>query len=354
MTDSGPPEEAPHSSHPIASGGPDALDGPDSDSSAPTEPGEPVRPGLRTFSLEHRVAPGLYLVGWLACLLGAGLVTVAILSSPSAGRTILLAGALLLLSLGLIAGAGQQALERRAHGWTHYAGPSPFLVFAAVIPISFLLALVAGYIFHLVGVGLDSGWAIVAGSLATAVPNLLLVRLLVIGTGALSIADLGLAWPAYRIVRDLASGAVAAIPVFIVTGLLGFVLVQFLPPPPGPLPTVTTGPDRLAAFLVAVVIAPISEEIFFRGFATTAWARALPRNRAIVRSGLFFAFIHILTVGGAATFQQGLGFAAFAFLVRLPVSLALAAVFLRRGSVYESMGLHAAYNGVSLLIAFQS
>jgi membrane protease YdiL (CAAX protease family) len=353
LTDSGPPEETSDSSDPIANGGPSTLDDPDSELSLPEEPGEPVRPGLRTFSLEHRVAPGLYLVAWLACLLGAGLLIVSILSAPSVGRTIMLVGALLLLSFGLIAGAGQQALERRARGWTGYAGPSPFLVFAAVVPISLLLALGAGYTLSLIRASLDSGLAIVIGSLATAVPSVVLVRMLVIGTGALTTADLGLAWPAYRIVRDLAAGAAWSLLVFLGTILLGVVLVLFLPVPPGPLPTVTSGPDRLAVFLVAVLIAPVSEEIFFRGFATTAWARALPRGRAILRSGVFFAFIHVLTVSGAATFQQGLGFAAFAFLVRLPVSFALAAVFLRRGSIYESFGLHAAYNAISLLIAFQ-
>lgn len=312
-----------------------------------------ARPGLRTFSLEHRVAPGLYLVGWLACLIGLGLFIVSILSGPSLGRTIILVAALLLLSLGLIAGAGQQALERRAQGWSGYAGPSPFLVFTAVLPISLLVAVAAGYAFSFLGIGADSGWGILVGSLATAVPSVLLVRLLVIGTGALTVADLGFARPIPGVVRDLATGAAWSLPVFLGTVLLGIVLAVFLPLPPGPLPTVTTGPDRFAVFLVAVLIAPISEEIFFRGFATTAWARVLPRGRAILRSGLFFAFIHVITVSGAATFQQGLGFAAFAFLVRLPVSLALAAVFLRRSSIYESFGLHAAYNAISLLVAFQ-
>lgn len=356
MTDSGPPEETSDSSDLSATGGPSALDDLDRESPAPPdpgEPGEPARPGLRTFSLEHRVAPGIYLVGWLACLLGSGLLIVSILSGPSVGRAVLLIGALLLLSLGLSAGAGQQALERTARGWVRYAGPSPFLVFAAVVPMSLLLALAAGYAFSLAGVGLDSGLGIVVGSLATAVPSVLLVRMLVIGTGALTVADLGFAWPAYRIVRDLATGGAWSLLVFLATLLVAIVLASFLPLPPGPLPTVTTGPDRFAVFLVAVLIAPVSEEIFFRGFATTAWARTMPGRAAILRSGVFFAFIHVLTVSGATTFQKGLGFAAFAFLVRLPVSFALAAVFLRRGSIYQSFGLHAAYNAISLLIAFQ-
>jgi membrane protease YdiL (CAAX protease family) len=361
LTDSGPPEETSDSSDPIANGGPGTLldpdlHDPDAELSSPqesSEPAEPARPGLRTFSLEHRVAPGLYLVAWLACLVGAGLLIVSVLSGPSVARTVLLVVSLLLLSLGLVAGAGQQTLERRARGWARYAGPSPFLVFAAVIPTSLLLALAAGYAFNVAGLGLDSGWGILVGSLATAAPSVVLVRLLVIGTGALTVADLGFVWPAYRVVRDLATGAAWALPVFLGTVLVAVVLALFLPLPPGPLPTVTRGPDRLAVFLVAVLIAPISEEIFFRGFATTAWARTMPRRAVILRSGVFFAFIHVLTVSGAATFQQGLGFAAFAFLVRLPVSFALAAVFLRRGSIYESFGLHAAYNAISLLISFQ-
>ena len=205
MTDSGPPEEAPHSPDPAATDGslvPVAAD----------DGAVLARPGLRTFSLEHRVAPGLYLVGWLACLVGLGLFIVSVLSGPSLGRTILLVVALLLLSLGLIAGAGQQTLERRAQGWTRYAGPSPFLVFAAVVPISLLLALAAGYAFSLFGLGLDSGLGIVAGSLATAVPSVLLVRMLVIGTGALTVADLGFARPVPGVVRDLATGAASSLP----------------------------------------------------------------------------------------------------------------------------------------------
>jgi membrane protease YdiL (CAAX protease family) len=78
----------------------------------------------------------------------------------------------------------------------------------------------------------------------------------------------------------------------------------------------------------------------------------MSRGGAILRSGLFFAFIHVLTISGATTFEEGLGFAAFAFLGRIPVSIALAAVFLRRGSIYESLGLHSTFNAIPLLYVF--
>ena len=363
MSEPGPPEET---SDPPPNGGPGSLDEPEApigdpaplalepalDAPPPTEPAATARPGLRTFSLEHRVAPGLYLAGWLACLVGLGLVIVSVLTPASPVRSALLVIGLLFLSVGLLAAAGQQALERRARPWTGYAGPSPFLVFAAAIPCSLLLALFEGLVLSLLGVGFDSPAGIVAGSLATAIPFVLLVRMLVLGTGALTLADLGFARRGGQILRDAGSGVFWGIAVVFGTGLLALALRSLLPTPPGPLPVPTSAAERVADLIVAVLIAPVSEEIFFRGFATTAWARTMSRGRAIVRSGLFFAFIHVLTLSGATSFEQGLGFAAFAFLGRIPVSLALAAAFLRRGSIYESLALHSTFNAVPLLFVF--
>ncbi len=192
MTDSGPPEETSDSSDPLANGGPGTLLDPDDElSSPPSEPAEPARPGLRTFSLEHRIAPGLYLVAWLACLVGGGLLIVSVLTTSSLARTVMLVGALVLLSLGLTVGAGQQALERRARGWTGYGGPSPFLVFAAAVPTSLLLSVLAAFVLSLLQIDFSSAAGIVAASLATAIPFVGLVRLLVVGTGALTWRELG-------------------------------------------------------------------------------------------------------------------------------------------------------------------
>lgn len=382
MTDSGPPEETSDSSDPIANGGPgtlldpDVVD-PDAELSSPqssiepvepvepAEPGEPAepvepaapaapaapaRPGLRTFSLEHRIAPGLYLVAWLSCLLGGGLLIVSVLTSSSLGRTIMLVGALVLLSLGLTVGAGQQALERRARGWTGYGGPSPFLVFAAAVPTSLLLSVLFAFVLSLLQIDFSSAAGIVAASLATAIPFVGLVRLLVVGTGALTWRELGFLPRDADTARGILAAVLWGVAIVFGTVLLATILSTVLPVAPSPLPLGKTAPERIAALVVLMILAPVSEEIVFRGFATTAWARTMPRRAAILRSGLFFAFIHVLTISGAATFQQGLGFAAFAFLGRIPVSLALAAIFLRRGSIYESFALHATFNGLPIVL----
>ena len=71
---------------------------------------------------------------------------------------------------------------------------------------------------------------------------------------------------------------------------------------------------------------------------------------ALVRGALFFALIHVLTIGGSS-FGDAAGRAFVAFVARIPLSFALGWLFLRRRSVYASLGLHATYNGVLVILA---
>src|SRR5690242_6371307 len=121
MTSEEPPAPAPV---PAPDGGPPPNEPPSVPPSTPTS-----RPGLGLFTIEGRAAPGLFVVGWLATILGFGLVVVGGLAGS--GLFVYFLGPLL-LAVGLIAGCGNQAIERRARGEA-YAGPSPYLVFAAMI-----------------------------------------------------------------------------------------------------------------------------------------------------------------------------------------------------------------------------
>jgi membrane protease YdiL (CAAX protease family) len=96
------------------------------------------------------------------------------------------------------------------------------------------------------------------------------------------------------------------------------------------------------------VIAPIAEELFFRGFATTVWRRTAGPGAALVRGSLFFAIAHVLTLSGSNA-GEAIGFAVFAFLVRLPVAFTLGWLFLRRGSLYAPIALHGAFNALQVL-----
>ncbi len=106
--------------------------------------------------------------------------------------TLLLLVGLVLLSIGLVAAAGSQGIERRTRPGLEYRGPSPFLVFAAAVPIS-LLAVIALSV-PLVAVGLDVDGPVAALLSVTiqAIVYVGLVRLLVVDTGALDWRSMGI------------------------------------------------------------------------------------------------------------------------------------------------------------------
>jgi membrane protease YdiL (CAAX protease family) len=307
-----------------------------------------ARPGSRTFSLEGRAAPGLYLIGWLGTIVGLSVIIVALLAGGGPAAVALLVLGLTLLSAGFICAAGAQAIQRRATGRTGYAGPSPILVFVAAVATSNLLVLAVAIVGRPLGLRGDTPAGVIVGLLVSTAVNIGLIRLLVVGAGSLSWADMGVRPPSRGTPRDIGAGVLLGVAILYLTALLALALAQILAQPPPQLPEAPDLVGRLATLVAAALIAPISEEIFFRGFVTTAWARTGSPRRAIVQGGLFFAFTHILTLGGPS-FALGAQWALFAFLVRLPVSFALGWIFLRR-SIYASIAMHAAFNGLPLLL----
>jgi uncharacterized protein len=313
-------------------------------------PDRPDRPGASTFTIEGRSAPALFVVGWLATLLGLGAIVVAFMAGPGAPATILLIAGLILLSVGLVAGAGGQAIERRARG-RPFIGPSPFLLFLATFPVVTLLLFATGAIFQVVGIPVDGPLGRLASVSLQAIVYVGLIRLLVVDTGALSWADMGLRRPSGESFRALASGAFWAFPVILATIPVAAIITRFVPvAPTSPLPPTGELSGLVVNLLAGVIVAPVSEEIMFRGFATTAWMRGMGRGRGVVRGALFFAVVHVLTISGVEA-GQALAVAAAAFIGRIPVALALGWLFERRGTLWAPIGLHATFNGVLLIIA---
>jgi membrane protease YdiL (CAAX protease family) len=323
------------------SGGPEPPDnGPDG--------GQPRRPlGLTAFTLEGRAAPALFLVGWLATLIGLGATVVATGASGLAG-VILFAAGTALLTVGLIAAGGSQAIERRAAGVTTYAGPSPVLVFAASVSSTLFLSAVLGSVLIRLGLDPDAPALTLVGSLIIFGSYFALVRFLVVGTGSLSWREMGFRASRKGFLEDAAWGLALAVPVLAVTGIVAVFLSTFLPLPNPVLPPATDPAGIALNLAVAALIAPIGEELFFRGFATTAWARLSGPRRALVQGAVFFALAHILTLG-AGDLVEGIKLALFASLVRLPIALALGWLFLQRRSLVAPIFLHAAYNGLPII-----
>ena len=349
------------SREPAATSSPDeastsiAVPGADSDPAVSDGPpiagAPPARPGLSTFTIEGRAAPALFVIGWLATILGGGITFIGYQAPRTVLVSLLILGGYILLSIGLVSASGSQALDRRARGVTTYAGPSPFLLFAASLMVGSTLVSLVGIPVQLLGGDPQSPIATLLFLAVIEATYLGLTRLLVVGTGALTWLDMGFGSAARQRVSDLAWGASAAIPVIALTTVVAALVSSVVNAvPESPLPPTGTALGLVINLIGGAILVPIGEEVMFRGVATTAWARAYGPARAIVQGALFFAFVHVFQVGGTSL-EQALALAFVAFATRVPVGLALGWLFVTRRSIWASIGLHAAFNGVLLVLA---
>ena len=95
----------------------------------------------------------------------------------------------------------------------------------------------------------------------------------------------------------------------------------------------------VAAGLLIVVAAPVSEEIFFRGFIFGGFRNRLPFAAAAVISALIFGLFHYTGPGSIGVVPQ------LAFL-----GLALCWLYEKTGSIYPTMGVHAVNNALAFAI----
>jgi membrane protease YdiL (CAAX protease family) len=308
-------------------------------------------PGASTFTIEGRAAPALFVVGWLASLMGLGAILVGVLSGGGLTSTIILGVGLVLLTVGLISASGSQGLDRRARGVLPYRGPSPFLVFAAAVPVSIIAILVAVIPMTLLGIPVDGPFGRLVSVLVQTIVYIALIRLLVIDTGSLSWAEMGVRLPDRAALSEMGAGAIWAIPVIAVTIPVAAILqALFTVTPDSPLPPAGETSGFVLNLIAGAILAPLGEEILFRGLATTAWVRGLGVQRGIVRGALFFAVVHVLTISGG-TAGEAFQLAIIGFATRVPVALALGYLFVKRGSIWVPFGLHAAFNGILLVLA---
>jgi membrane protease YdiL (CAAX protease family) len=307
--------------------------------------------GTSTFTIEGRSAPALFVVGWLASVLGFGLVLVAVVSGGGAAWLGLVIVGLVLLSIGLVAAAGSQGIERRVRGMAGYAGPSPLLVFAASIPVSVLALIAVGLPLGLAGVPLDGPFAALLSVALQAVVYIALIRLLVVDTGALGWREMGLRAPDLSAIGEMIGGALWAAPVIVATIPVSLILLAIFPvTPESPLPPTGEAVGIALSLVAAALVAPFGEEVLFRAFATTAWVRGVGVRQGVLRAALVFAVAHVLTTSGTSA-GDAFGLAVVGFGTRVPIALALGWLFVRRGTIWAPFGLHAAFNAVLLVIA---
>jgi membrane protease YdiL (CAAX protease family) len=193
--------------------------------------------------------------------------------------------------------------------------------------------------------------------LATPDRGLRLVFSLLVGSLSLSAATI--AWVAFlhrgafaalglrtrRPVGDVAIGIVVGVLsyplIVLVLGALLYTLLSLLaggPVTPPRQELLPRRPDELEVAIGAVsaiLVAPVAEELFFRGFLFGALRRRFGVGIAAVASAVPFALVHLYLLLMPLLFAFG---------------IVLAYIYERRGSLFASMAAHAAFNVVGFLV----
>jgi len=318
------------------------------------------RPGL--LQLAGREAPALYVIGLFFAVVGAGAL-VAGVAGAGVGLALL---ALVFIGVGGIALSGASALQRRVDtpvaGWR---GPGPLAIFWTTIPWALLAQVLVAALLTALGAAssLSSPLGTLALAAASNLATVLIIGLVVVGSGAVRWRDLLLATPAASpsslplpdrrggLVGDLFWGVALALPILTAAGLFATLVMNGTGlSAPIVLPPALSATDLAANVLTAGLIAPIGEELLYRGVIAQAWARQSSARRAILFSAVLFAFAHTLTVGGTSV-ADAVSVAAVAFIVRLPLGIALGWLWMRRRSLIATIALHAAYNLAIVAIA---
>lgn len=318
-----------------------------------TDPADGRPTPRSTFSLEGRPAPALYLFGWLLSGIGLGLLFVALLSPPDIGRFLFLVS-LVPTALGLSSAAGYQVVARSRRAPSEYRGPSPLILFGLQLVLSNVLAGSLVLLIGLPDLGVSS-ITFVAIATTLSLSYLVIVSLFVVRTGALGWRELGLpvGAPVGRVLADLGFGALTMLVLWLpVTAFAALLAILLDTRTTNVLPAPSTLTDLLLVAFGAAVLIPIGEELFFRGFALTAWLRDRGARSALIWSTVFFAVVHSLNIDvelGPGAAWDGARQALLAVVVIVPVGVALGWLFLRRGLVAAIAG-HATFNLIGVLL----
>lgn len=318
------------------------------------EPAGPERPGLPTG--QHSTAgPGsVRMPRWLgpALIVGGGLLALGALSAAAlvgAGQLVVddpaslvwlaALGGLLFVG-GLLYVAVRQIRVRRHLAPERYRGPSILVLLVLVLLSAGVVT--APFSADAAALLLGEGELSLAGSIAllvsTQVALLAVSWLFVFRPRAL------VGWPAWS-----GSNAVGAVRAGLGWGVVAWAGATAASA------AVTLGLERIGieadpqaaeralllvdpwlAVAAIVILAPIAEEVFFRGVVFNAWLREAGRTVAYVGSSALFAVIHLSLVAVAPIFLLG---------------LALAWVYRRTGNLLAPIAMHATVNGISVGLA---
>ena len=221
-----------------------------------------------------------------------------------------------------------------------YRGPGVLILTLLVLALAFLLVVPFGA--DASALVLGEGELTLIGAIvllvSTQVALLAVSYLLVFRPNALA----GLPWLPGRnasaaITSGLGWGVVAWLGATLLAGAVVFVLERLgIEPEPQAAERAIAMLDPWLVILAVVILAPVAEEIFFRGVVFNALRREAGRRWAFIGSAALFAVIHISLVALLPIFVLG---------------LALAWVYERTDNLLAPIAMHAVVNGISVALA---
>jgi membrane protease YdiL (CAAX protease family) len=324
----------------------------------PPQPSQPAVDPLRRYRALQIVSI-LLIVGGLAttslvvALNMELLLGVESLDPTSLGRAIgVLAGVViggLAFVVGLVMNAVRAIIVRRALPPSRYRGPSILILLLISTLISSIG--VVGATGDLIA--LEAGGELtVGGSLLlltiTQIGLVVTAALFVVAPGALQGLRL---LPEHGGARSVLLGLLLAVPAWLGATTLGLILTRLLEligrqPEPGIVDAAVARIDPTVLVLALVLVAPVAEELFFRGVVLNAWMREYGTRTGLVGSAAVFAMIH-------ANLEsiESLIASVVTVVPILGLGIALALIYRGTRSLAASMAMHAGFNAISVSIA---
>lgn len=246
----------------------------------------------------------------------------------------------MLLLGGLVYTLARQLLRRRLLPASRYRGPSVVLQLVLAVVLATLATL--PFMTDAAALVLGEGELTLTGAVvlltSTQAALLLVSWLFVFRARAVAFA---LPLLGSDRTRALVAGAGWGVVAWLVASAVTLAMVALLerlglPAEPQPAEQAIATLEPWLVIVAIVVLAPIAEEVFFRGVAFNAWLAERGRRFAYIGSAVLFAAIHASLISLLPIFLLG---------------LALAWVYRRTRSLLAPIAMHATVNGISVTLA---
>lgn len=244
----------------------------------------------------------------------------------------------LALIVGLVMNTVRALVVRAALPPGRYRGPAIFVLLMQALIVGAIVSLIAAS----TAVAIFNGGELSVGGTLVQLTSTQVGLLAV--TGGLIVAPRALVGlrllPSTRVWRSVAVGLILAIPAWVGVSLLANLAATVLralglEQDTGIVDAVMNRADPTVIVLAVVLVAPIAEELFFRGVVYNAWEREHGTRAAVFGSAALFAAIHA---------------SLYLFLPIFVLGVVLALVYRSTRSLPATIALHAGFNAITVAI----